>query len=44
MSKMASSATVTLKTKGLYRFTTRAGEDYPWADSMKTVSEDISCA
>ncbi len=40
MSKMASSATVTLKTKGLYRFTTRAGEDYPWADSMKTVGED----
>ncbi|MGZ4415623.1 MAG: hypothetical protein ACXVRZ_14800 [Gaiellaceae bacterium] len=40
MSKMASSATVKLTTKGLYRFTTKAGEDYPWAGSMKTVGED----
>ena len=40
MIKMASSATVKLTQKGLYRFTTRAGEDYAWAGSMKTVGED----
>ena len=40
MSKMASSATVKLTTKGIYRFTTKPGEDYPWASSMKTVGED----
>jgi plastocyanin len=40
MSKMASSATVKLTQKGLYRFTTKAGEDYAWAGSMKTVGED----
>ena len=40
MLKMASSATVKLTQKGLYRFTTRAGEDYAWAGSMKTVGED----
>jgi plastocyanin len=40
MLKMASSATVRLTQKGLYRFTTRAGEDYAWAGSMKTVGED----
>ena len=40
MSKMASSATVKLTTRGVYRFTTKAGEDYPWAASMKTAGED----
>jgi plastocyanin len=40
MSKMASSATMTLTKRGVYRFTTRAGEDYAWAASMKTVGED----
>ena len=40
MSKMASSATVTLTQTGVYRFTTKAGEDYAWAQSMKTVGED----
>jgi plastocyanin len=40
MLKMASSATVKLTQKGIYRFTTRAGEDYAWAGSMKTVGED----
>ena len=40
MLKMASSATVKLTQKGLYRFTTKAGEDYAWAASMKTVGED----
>jgi plastocyanin len=40
MSKIASSATVTLTQKGVYRFTTKAGEDYSWAGTMKTVGED----
>ena len=40
MTKMASSATVTLVQKGVYRFTTKPGEDYAWAASMKTVGED----
>jgi plastocyanin len=40
MSKTAASASVTLTQKGVYRFTTKAGEDYPWAGSMKTVGED----
>ena len=40
MSKMASSSTVAFTRKGVYRFTTKAGEDYPWAGSMKTVGED----
>jgi plastocyanin len=40
MNKMASSATVKLTQKGLYRFTTKPGEDYSWAGSMKTSGED----
>lgn len=40
MSKMASSATVKLTQKGVYRFTTKAGEDYAWTGSMKTIGED----
>jgi plastocyanin len=40
MTKMGSSATVTLARKGVYRFTTKPGEDYAWASSMKTVGED----
>jgi plastocyanin len=40
MIKMASSATVKLTKRGVYRFTTKAGEDYAWAGSMKTVGED----
>lgn len=40
MPKMASSATVRLTQKGVYRFTTKAGEDYSWARSMKTSGED----
>jgi hypothetical protein len=31
---------VTLTQKGVYRFTTKPGEDYSWARSMKTVGED----
>src|SRR5205814_10630699 len=34
MSKMASSSTVTLAQKGVYRFTTKPGEDYAWAGSI----------
>jgi plastocyanin len=40
MLKMASSATVKLTQKGVYRFTTKAGEDFAWARSMKTSGED----
>ena len=40
LSKIASSSTVKLTQKGLYRFTTKPGEDYSWAGSMKTVGED----
>jgi plastocyanin len=40
MSKMASSATMKLTQKGIYRFTTKPGEDFPWAASMKTSGED----
>jgi plastocyanin len=40
MNKMASTATVKLTQKGLYRFTTKPGEDYSWAGSMKTSGED----
>ncbi|MDX6408737.1 MAG: hypothetical protein QOE13_1808 [Gaiellaceae bacterium] len=40
MIKMASSATLKLTQKGVYRFTTKAGEDYAWAASIKTVGED----
>jgi plastocyanin len=40
MNRMASSATVLLARKGIYRFTTKAGEDFAWAASMKTTGED----
>jgi plastocyanin len=40
MNKMASSATVKLTRKGVYRFTTKPGEDYAWARSMKTAGVD----
>jgi hypothetical protein len=40
MSKVASFVTVRLTQKGTYRFTTKAGEDYKWASSMKTTGED----
>jgi plastocyanin len=40
MLKMGSSATVKLTQKGVYRFTTKAGEDYAWARSMKTSGDD----
>jgi plastocyanin len=40
MIKMASSASVKLTQKGVYRFTTKPGEDYSWAGSMTTSGED----
>jgi len=40
MSKVASSATVKLTQQGVYRFTTKPGEDYSWAGSMKTIGKD----
>jgi hypothetical protein len=40
MSKMAAVATLRLAHKGVYHFTTKAGEDYKWASSMKTIGED----
>jgi len=40
MSRMAASASVSFSQKGVYRFTTKAGEDYKWATSMKTIGED----
>jgi plastocyanin len=40
MSKIGSSASVKLTQRGVYRFTTKAGEDYAWAETMKTVGED----
>ena len=40
MSKMGSSATVRLTQKGVYRFTTKPGEDYAWGGTMKKVGED----
>ena len=40
LSKVGSSATVKLTQQGVYRFTTKPGEDYSWAGSMKTIGED----
>ena len=40
MSKVASSTSLRLTHKGVYHFTTKAGEDYKWAASMKTTGED----
>ncbi len=40
MSTMASVATLRLTHRGVYRFTTKPGEDFKWAASMKTIGED----
>ena len=37
---MASVATLRLTQRGVYRFTTKPGEDFKWAGSMKTIGED----
>jgi plastocyanin len=40
MNHMSASTSVKLAQKGVYRFTTKAGEDYPAMSSMKTIGED----
>jgi len=40
MSHISASTSVKLSRKGVYRFTTKAGEDYPSMSSMKTIGED----
>jgi plastocyanin len=40
MRQMSAQAKVTFPKKGTYRFTTRAGEDYPNMSMMKTIGED----
>jgi plastocyanin len=40
MSHISATTSVKLVHKGVYRFTTKAGEDYPRFSSMKTIGED----
>jgi len=40
MKRMSAATSVKLAHPGVYRFTTKAGEDYPWMKSMKTIGED----
>ena len=40
MSKMGATAHVQFTKAGVYKFTTKAGEDYSWAAHMKTTGED----
>ena len=40
MKKMAATTSIKLGRAGVYRLTTKAGEDYPWASSMHTKGED----
>jgi plastocyanin len=40
LNKVGASTSVKLTKKGVYRFTTKAGEDYKWAAGMKTTGED----
>jgi len=40
MNRMSASTSVKFAHPGTYRFTTKAGEDYPWMKSMKTIGED----
>jgi plastocyanin len=37
---MGASVTITLTRPGTYRFTTKAGEDYPGMNGLKTIGED----
>jgi plastocyanin len=37
MNRLSAATSVTLARKGVYHFTTKAGEDYPWMSSMKTI-------
>jgi plastocyanin len=40
MNRMSASMSVKLAHAGVYRFTTKVGEDYAWMKSMKTIGED----
>jgi plastocyanin len=40
MNHMGATAKIVLAKAGVYKFTTKAGEDYPGMDGMKTVGED----
>ena len=40
MNHMSAKAQVRFTRAGVYKFTTKAGEDYAWASNMKTVGED----
>jgi plastocyanin len=40
MSRMSASTSVKFAHAGTYRFTTKAGEDYVWMKSMKTIGAD----
>jgi hypothetical protein len=40
MRHMSAQAKIVLAKKGTYKFTTKAGEDYPGMSGMKTVGED----
>jgi hypothetical protein len=40
MNHMSAKAQVRFIRAGVYKFTTKAGEDYTWASNMKTVGED----
>jgi plastocyanin len=40
MNHMSASTSVKFARAGVYRFTTKAGEDYPSMKSMKTIGED----
>jgi plastocyanin len=42
MRHMSALAKVVLSRKGTYKFTTRAGEDYPNMSNMKTVGQDYA--
>jgi plastocyanin len=37
MNRMSASTSVKFARAGTYRFTTKAGEDYPWMKSMQTI-------
>ena len=40
MNRISAKAFVSFTKKGVYRFRTKAGEDYPSMDGMKTIGED----
>ena len=40
MKHMSASTSVRFARAGVYRFTTKAGEDYAWVKSMETIGED----